>query len=790
MAQNMLLNQKLSMTAYKNYSNFSLDNFVTNTKVTSEPQLAEILFITSYPPRECGIATYSQDLINAINNKFDNTFNCTICALESDSEQHVYKQTPCHILNTDQNNSFAKMAFAINRNDNIQLVVMQHEFGFFAKKEVEFKLFFETISKPIVFVFHTVLPNPDSKLKIKVQDMSTIASSIIVMTNNAAKILVDDYQVPVYKITVIQHGTHLIPTIDKEQLKKQYNCSNRMILSTFGLLSSSKGIETTLDALPDIIKQHANVLFLILGKTHPTVAKNDGEVYRNMLQEKVNYLQLQNHVQFVNEYLHLPKLLSYLQLTDIYLFTSKDPNQAVSGTFSYALSAGCAIVSTPIPHAKEILQNDCGIIVDFSSPHQISTAVIGLLDDESARKNLSLNGLHKMAPTAWENAAIAHAKLFQSLITDSINLNYKLPEININHVQRLTTAIGMIQFSNIDQPNIKSGFTLDDNARALIAICKVYTSSATPYTLNLIQIYLQFIKKCLQPNGQFLNYVNEHQQFTKQNYSENLEDSNGRAIWALGYFSSLSDLLPKHLIIEASNILQKAIPNLINIHSTRAMAFIIKGLHYEGNTTNLPLIKILADRLVQMYKHESKNDWLWFEDSLTYGNSLLPEALLCAFISTNNTTYKNIAKESFDFLLSKIFTGNKINVISNKGWMLKNDIAKAEIGGEQPIDVAYTVIALEKFYTVFKKEVYKQKAIIAFNWFLGENHLHQIIYNPCTGGCYDGLEATSVNLNQGAESTISCLMARVSIEAILLETAIAIPFVGKHKKILKKQLTF
>lgn len=730
--------------------------------------LPEVLFITSFPPRECGIATYSQDLINALSNQFGNSFKCSICALEADNEKHTYKQQPKFILNTDHCNSYAKIAFQINKDDNIKLVVMQHEFGFFAKREEEFKLFFENIAKPIVFVFHTVLPNPNEALSTKVKDMAAITSSIIVMTNNAANILKNDYNIPVYKISVIPHGTHLVPPLARKKLKLHYDLSHRKVLSTFGLLGSSKSIETTLDALPTVIKKHPEVLFLVLGKTHPAIVKQEGEKYRTMLEEKVIELNLGKHVRFVNEYLQLPILLEYLQLSDIYLFTSKDRNQAVSGTFSYAVSCGCPVISTPIPHAKEVLKNNNGVIIDFEKPKQLSNAIISLLDNEKLRAEISSNSFHKMASTAWQNSAIAHALLFENLTSNAFELNFRIPIINLNHIKKLTSAIGMIQFSKIADPDIHSGYTLDDNSRALIAICRHYKMFHNEGDLVLINTYLKFIKHCLQPQNTFLNYVNEEQEFTQQNTKENLEDSNGRAIWALGYLISLKNIVPNHLTVIAEKLVDLAMPNLQNIHSTRAMAFIIKGLYYQNKNEHLYLIEILANRLVQMYKHEKVNDWCWFENYLTYGNSLLCEAMLCAYTSINNEEYKSIAKESFDFLLSKIFIDGSIKVISNKGWHIKDKIAEEVIGGEQPIDVAYTIIALEKFYKVFKKEDYKQKAISAFNWFLGDNHLHQIVYNPCTGGCYDGVEEHTVNLNQGAESTISYLMARLSIEKLLI----------------------
>lgn len=740
-------------------------------------KLPEILFVTSFPPRECGIATYSQDLANALNNQFENTFKCSICALESESEKHTYNQQPKYILNTDQRNTFEKTAFKIDGDKNIKLVVIQHEFGFFATKEEEFKHFYTSISKPIAFVFHTVLPKPNNELKTKVQDMAAIASSVIVMTLNAATILIKDYDVSAYKITVIPHGTHLVPPLDRKKLKKHYQLSHRKVLSTFGLLGSSKSIETTLEALPAVIKMHPEVLFLVLGKTHPSIVNQEGEQYRNLLKEKVKELNIEKHVRFVNDYLQLPILLEYLQLTDIYLFTSKDPNQAVSGTFSYAVSCGCPVISTPIPHAKEVLGNNNGIIIDFQNSKQLSKAIVSLFDNEKLRKEISSNSFHKMAATAWQNSAIAHALLFEELTANAFQLKYKVPAINLDHIKRMTTNFGMIQFSKISIPDSQSGYTLDDNARALIAICQHYEKFQTEDDLGLINTYLRFIKYCLQPNNLFLNYVNTQKEFTQQNFPENLEDSNGRAIWALGYVISLKKILPIHFSIEAEKLLQKVLPYLEHIHSTRAMAFIIKGLHYQNKKENLHLLQILANRLVQMYRHEKTNDWFWFESYLTYGNSVLPEAMLCAYLSTHNAEYKKIAKESFDFLLSKIFVDDKIKVISNKGWHIKDRIDEAIVGGEQPIDIAYTIITLEKFYFIFKKNDYKLKAAIAFNWFLGNNHLRQIVYNPCTGGCYDGVEKHNVNLNQGAESTLSYLMARLTLDKL-----VALDKKSKHDK--------
>ncbi len=743
----------------------STSDFIQNQSI-----LPEILFITSYPPRECGIATYSQDLIEALNNKFKKSFNIKICALIHQNDTYAFPSNVGYVLETDSKNSYLDLAKKLNQNNNISMVLIQHEFGLFKTNEDDFIEFLKSLNKPIIVVFHTVLPNPDRLLKENVQKIDKIVESVIVMTQSSAKLLVNDYAIANEKISVIPHGTHLVEHTNKDVLKEKYNFSGRKIISTFGLLSSGKCIETSINALCEIVKKHPEVLFLVIGKTHPNVIKSEGEKYRDNLEARITALQLNDYVKFVNQYLPLNELLEYLQLTDIYLFTSKDRNQAVSGTFSYAISCGCPIISTPIPHAVEVLENGTGIIIDFENPKQLAEQVNILLENEQLRAEISSNGIHKLAPTAWENSAIAHALIFEKISAAKIELHYKIPSINLNHFKNLTTKFGMIQFSVINQPDINSGYTLDDNARALVAICQHYALTGAAADLEYIHLYFKFIKFCLQPAGYFLNYVDDNKNFTKQN-SENLADSNGRAIWALGYMISISHLLPEELTENAKKTYQLSLLNVYKIHSPRAMAFIIKGIYY-GNTKyssaeNILILKHLADKLVQMYKHETDQNWHWFESYLTYGNSILPEAMLCAHLATDTLIYKEIAKTSFDFLLSKIFNKKTINVISNKGWLHNNRPYEAKVGGEQPIDVVYTILALNKFYETFDQEEYLEKIEIAFDWFLGKNHLQKIIYNPCTGGCYDGLEDTYINLNQGAESTVSYLMARLTIEKYL-----------------------
>lgn len=727
---------------------------------------AEVLIVTSFPPRKCGIATYSQDLINALEDKYATCGSIKVCALKKRDSTLAYPPEVIYFLNTALKEDYKRLALNLNADNSIQIIYLQHEFGLYGGDFGDYILdFLDTIDKPVITTFHTVLANPGSERKTVVQKVISLSSKVIVMTNLSSHILKQEYLIPEEKIKIIPHGTHLIEPLHLN-FKDSIPFKNKIIISTFGLISEGKDIGTALDALPKIVAQFPNVLYLIIGKTHPEVLKSEGENYREYLHQKVTDLKLEKNVLFVNKYLELAVLLEYLQRTDLYFFTSKDPQQAVSGTLVYALSAACPVLSTPIPHSLELLDG-AGINFDFGNAEQLADASILVLSNPDMMENMRLNALHRISPTAWQNAAIAHAKLGKTLLAEhDFQLNYKVPEINLNHINRMTTDFGMIQFAKISDPDLASGYTIDDNARALIAVAKHFELTGKFSDLPLINTYLKFILYCQQEDGSFLNYVTADKHFFEKNKDENLEDSNGRAIWALGEFLSLKQLLDFNLQAQVEAAFQKAIHSIQHLQSPRAISFCIKGLYFydlfkKQESTRL-LITQLADNLVSKYRGVSNEHWQWFEDYLTYANAVIPEAMLLAGVCTENELFKDIAHKTFDFLLKITLEGDEIKVISNRGWHYKGK--DKNHFGEQPIEIAYTILALNTFYKNNGNKMYLNKIKIAFNWFLGENHLNQIIYNPVTGGCYDGLEEHQVNLNQGAESTLSYLLARLIVE--------------------------
>lgn len=763
------LNLKESVTSKRLF--FPKKKQDTITTPSTPKVKASVLMLSTFPPRECGIATYSKDLMDSVNRAFGDSCSIQICSLYDDKHPLEQSQRFPYSLNTDSVESYKKLSSKINLDDTIKLVMIQHEFGLFNGYSENFIEFLKSLEKPTVVAFHTVIPHPDPLLKKHVRAIAYCVKSVTVMTNMSQSILSEDYGIAQSKIKVITHGTHLIKHKNKEKLKTKYDLDQKTVLSTFGLLGPGKSIETTLDALPELVKEFPKIVFLVLGKTHPTLAKHEGETYREFLVQKTKDLKIESQVKFVNEFLPLDTLLEYLQLTDIYLFTSKDPNQAVSGTFAYAMSCGCPIISTPIPHAKEFLSENKGLLFDFGDSQKLTTHLRTLLKDKHYRKNLGLNGLHASSANSWENSALAHGNLFQNLAI-STELKYQKPELKLDHLHKMTTEIGLIQFAKLNQPDSTSGYTLDDNARALIVICEYYKLTKNNSLIPALKKYFSFILNCQRHDGRFFNYVDENSTFTKQNDKVNLEDSNGRAIWALGQLLEIENLIPAsyaYLFNRARECFEEFISNAIHCNSPRAIAFIIKGIAVSGlaqpdSVYNFTLRK-LGSKLTKMYHSESAHDWKWFEPYLTYGNSVLPEAMLEVYKLTKMEEYKVIAFESFNFLLKHLFKNEEFTVISNQTWFLRGDSLKeCSLGGQQPIDVAYTILALKNFHKVFSNEGYEEKMELAFSWFMGNNHLKQIVYNPCTTGCFDGLELKNVNLNQGAESTVSYLLARMAFE--------------------------
>ncbi|MFH0892562.1 MAG: glycosyltransferase [Candidatus Falkowbacteria bacterium] len=738
-----------------------------------------ILYVASYPPRECGIATFTKRLTSAIDKEFNPEIKSRICAINSNgSSIYNYPRKVVMQINETEIEDYINRANEINKSQEIRLVNIQHEYGLFGGEQGEFLIpFIELLNKPVVITMHTVLPRPDDKMRKVGEVIAKKSAAIVVMNSRAKDILRTVYRVDQNKIHVIPHGVFHVPFPSKSKAKQKLNLSGRTIISTFGMISRDKGIEYAIEALPDVVAKYPDVLYLIIGATHPQVLKREGERYRNKLRRLIVKHNLKDHVKFYDRYLEEKEVVDFLKATDIYVYPMLSREQASSGSLSDAMACGCPAIATPSQYAKSVLNHERGVLVRFRNSKDIRAALLELLSDPKARKEMIKNTYFYTRFMTWQNVALSYFKLFNRFAKIVPQEKGKLPAISLDYIKILTDDFGIIQFAVHTKPDTHSGYCLDDNTRALLGCAIRYGRHRVKSTLSLINIYLKFMEFTQKPNGRFHNFVSYQRTYNDINESD---DSFGRAIWALGTVVGNKDL-PDDIISKARKILDKSIESSFELSSLRGVAFSIIGLSRlaeamaaagqtdEQSAKVMALIEKLSNRLLEEWSYQQKissdRNWQWFEDCLTYSNYKLPEALYHAFRVTKDKKYLNIAERSLQFLISTTFENKEyFSPIGQDGWYFRN--GKRAYYDQQPEDAASATEALVMAHKVTKKKIYKDKAEMAFYWFLGKNHLNQMVYDEATGGCYDGLGRYSLNFNQGAESTLSYFLARLAIEEI------------------------
>jgi glycosyltransferase involved in cell wall biosynthesis/rhamnogalacturonyl hydrolase YesR len=732
------------------------------TDKSSDFKNSKICFLSNFPPKECGIATFTQDLITSMNKRFNPKVKSRVIALNEESSMYNYDSRVFMQMNKDYLADYINIANRINRSDKIKIVCIQHEFGIFGGEYGSYIIpFLDTIKKPVVVTFHSVLPSPDNLRKKVVNFIGEKSAAIIVMADAAVDILHNDYGVNKNKIHVIRHGIPDTPLKPAEPYKRKLRLENKIVLSTFGLLSRGKGIEHMIKALPYLVKKYPNILYVIIGETHPVIRKREGEEYRNYLTNLVKKLNLQENVKFYNKYLELDEIIEYLLATDIYVCTNLEKNQIVSGTLSYAMGCGKAVVSTPNLYAEEVLSHDRGVLAEFQNPKSFADGIDKILSDEEWKKRIEQNAYAFGRSMIWSNVASNYLHLFNKVVKLREETTEKYPKIKLNHLKTLTDETGCIQFSNLSTPDATSGYTVDDNARALIVSTmhdKLYNSEISK---ELSKVYLSFLEKVHDENGNFSDIEYENKKLNPAS-----EDAIGRALWSLGHL--INNGKNEEHIKKAKEMFEKAHLSIAEESSPRAKSFSIIGLYHYYKKYNeeqiLSKIKQLVDSLVESYKKEAREEWNWFESYLTYSNSKIPEALFLAYNITKNPEYLEIAEKSLKFLTSIVFFKDELSPIGQNGWYNRNGVRS--FFDQQPIDASSMVQTYLTAYAITKNEEYYNNAVLAFNWFLGKNHLKQMIYNDVTGGCHDGLSKNSINLNQGAESTIEYLISRLMLEEI------------------------
>lgn len=727
----------------------------------------KVVYLSTFPPRECGIATFTEDLVNAMDDFLSPSVGSKIVAMEPDEKGKTAHRYPSKVFLTILQNdkeAYIKAAQKINRDKEASLVSIQHEFGIFGGEYGAYLLdFLKAVEIPVVITFHTVLPRPDELMKETVVKISEEASSVVVMTESSKKILIDEYGILEEKVSIVPHGIHAVEYSLPSDAKKSLGFGEHLIVTTFGLLSRGKGIEYVIEALPDVVKKFPSLIYLVLGATHPVVVRQEGEIYRQSLEARVKALGLEKNILFYNKYFPLHELLEFLKATDIYIAPPQNPNQAVSGTLSYALGTGRPVISTAFKQAQEYITPDVGTLVGFGSSESFTHALNDMLRDQTRLLALGKNAYFKTRHSTWQNVAIEYSKIFSALSPAfaAVSDEKMIPPRKLDHLFTLTDDFGIIQFANLNEPDISSGYTLDDNARALMVAIE-----AAP---KLVPIYLDFIEKCQTEEGIFVNYVHGDRTLDlDMNKKTNLEDANGRAMFALATVIASGNASREHRL-KAARLLDASIRAKKRYQSPRANAFkikcfaeLIKRKHrIEGVDLKEEMIA-LADNLVSLYDRTHSKEWQWFEDALTYSNAVLPEALLSAYEVVPSRKYVEVAEITLNFLIIKSFIHGIYVPIGQEGWYRKG--GPRNLFDQQPEDATAMILALDKAFEMTKKKNYEVLKLKTFGWFLGENILKQVVYDRTTGGCFDGVRNSGVNLNQGAESTLSYLIARMTFK--------------------------
>jgi glycosyltransferase involved in cell wall biosynthesis len=734
-----------------------------------------LAFIGNYLPRQCGIATFTTDLCTAIGAEYGTGRLFAIPVNDPDSN-YQYPDVVRLELEQEDRSSYERAAEFLNFNGN-DLVCLQHEYGIFGGVAGSHVLsLLHKLKMPLVTTLHTVLREPDRNQRFVLEEIAQLSDRLIVMSEHAAGLLNEIYGVPRGKIDVIPHGVPDLPFMDPNYFKDHFGTEGKSVLLTFGLLSPNKGIENVISALPAILASHPELVYIISGATHPHIKKREGERYRDSLRALAEEIGVSSHVIFNNRFVSAEELVEHIGAADIYITPYRQEAQVVSGTLAIALGAGKAIVSTPYWHAKELLANGRGVIVPFDDPASVAQAAIALLDNDAERHAMRKRAYLHSRATTWPKTARAYMASFQRARVErmfrpraahddaaALNESDFLPGLNLGHLLSMTDDTGILQHAIFSLPNCHEGYTTDDNARALIVAVLLNGSSHA----GLSRRYLTFLWNAFNDKtGRFRNFMSYDRQWLEESGSE---DSHGRALWALG--TVLGNTKDAGLRGAAGRLFEKAFPAVSTFTSPRAWAFSILGMQayldwFPGDRVVQGARNLLANRLLDIYERTHSQGWHWFETSLSYSNARLPQALLLAGWHGHNQRMVQVGCESLKWLAAEQHLDDKdiFVPIGSMGFFAEG--GERSRFDQQPVEACATISACLLANQITGEQSWLDEAWSAFRWFLGGNDLQVPLYDAATGGCRDGLHPDRVNENQGAESTLSFLMALLDMQSI------------------------
>ena len=751
--------------------------------------MKRLAILGNHLPRQCGIATFTTHLADALATELPEV-DSFVLAMNDAGRRHSYPSRVRFEIAQGDLGSYRRAADFLNVN-HVDVLSVQHEYGIFGGKAGAHVIaLLRELRMPIVTTLHTVLSAPNPAQRAVIDELARLSARLVVMSASGADLLMRVHGISADQIDLIPHGIPHVP-VDAAS-KDRLGVDGKTVILTFGLLSRDKGIEHVIDALPAILAVHPDVVYIVLGATHPHVVEHEGETYRLMLEARGQQLGVAASMVFHNRFVSQDELTEFLSATDIYITPYLQPEQITSGTLAYAVGAGKAVISTPYIYARELLADGRGVLVPWRDSHAIAREVIDLVSDGDRQRAMCTRAAAYGVGMTWPAVGARYVDSFERARAEHTHRRqtaYRaqtlavrpagLPDNTLKHVRAMTDDTGMLQHAIFSIPRYDDGYCLDDNARALLLMSLLEEAgSDDPAVVRALgSRYLAFVNHAFdRTTGRFRNFLSYARHWLEPCGSE---DSHGRALWALGAMVGRAGDPGRQSL--AGDLFHAASPAVTTFTSPRAWAYALLGFDeylraFQGDSTAAARRDELADRLLGLFERTSRPDWPWFEESVTYCNSRLSQALIVSGDRMDRSDMLDAGMRSLDWLISvQSSPDGQFAAIGSSGFYERG--ASPAVYDQQPVEASAMVSACLDAYRVHHDRRWLMQARWAFNWFLGENHLQHWLFDPATGGCRDGLHVDRANQNQGAEATLSFLLALHELRTM---TALDVPGVPER----------
>ncbi len=734
-----------------------------------------LAFIGNSLPRRCGIATFTTDLEQAVAKSRVNV-DTAIVAMTDHGHAYEYPPRVWLQIHDDQPAEYARAADLLNEG-RFDVACLQHEFGIFGGESGNHIMtLLARLTMPIVTTLHTILAEPRPVQRSVLNGIVDASATVIVMAEKARNLLLSVYGVPAEKIEVVPHGIPDSPFTEPDGAKAKLGFAGKTVVLTFGLLSPNKGIEVMIDAMPSILASRPDTVYVVLGATHPNLVRREGEAYRESLQARARALGVMDHVVFLNRFVDQRTLLDFISMCDVYVTPYLNEAQMTSGTLAYSFGLGKPVVSTPYWHAQELLADGRGVLVPFGDAGATGNAIASLLTDDGRREAMRRSAYSGSRSMTWERTAERYMDLFDKARlaqpfkvlprrrdVESIPEPAPMPQVQLGHFLSMCDDTGLLQHAVCGVPDRAHGYCVDDNARGLLLACALNAPGEHALPEAVTVCLAAFVQHAWNPDARrFRNFLSFDRRWLEDAGSE---DSHGRTLWALGECvrSDANESRRRW----AAALFADALPAAATFTSPRAWAFTLLGL--DGYCVSVrkdsharELRHAFAERLMDLLAAVESPGWTWFEDSLSYDNARLPQALIVTGVAVGAPPFIAAGMRTLRWLMTQQTSAAGVfRPVGSDSFGIKR--APPRAFDQQPLDAAATISACFAAWRADGDTAWTTEAGRAFAWFLGSNDLLAPLVDLETGSCRDGLHPDRVNENRGGESVVSYLLGLTEI---------------------------